>query len=253
MTATSELWHVPAGDPIPADQIPVDPAGEFLANWVTEQIFQNSITTPRSLSRTVGPSGLGTECDKELALSAHRAPRLNFGTDPWAAIVGTSVHEWMASLVRSLDSGAGRFLVEVKASYRGVSGTADLYDRRTRTVIDWKTTRKSRINTIRRTAPPPKYVTQIHTYGAGLEAVGEDPERVALVFLPVDGRLSDVHAWVAPFDRAVADAAIDRLDRARTAPVEAAAPSPSRLCEWCDYYRPRGGGEGCPGNSKGGT
>ena len=250
MTAPPELWQVPAADPIPADQVPTDPAGEFLSNWVAELIFQHSITTARSLARTVGPSGLGTACDKELSYGAHGMPRVNFGTDPWAAIVGTAVHEWMAALFRSLDGGAGRFLVEAKASYRQVSGTADLYDRRTRTVIDWKTTKAGKIRTIRKTAPPPNYVTQIHTYGAGLEAGGESPERVALVFLPVDGKLTDVHAWVAPYDRSIANQAIDRYEGLRAAPLEAAAPSPSRLCEWCDYHQPRGG-SGCPGNFKG--
>ncbi|WP_242884039.1 PD-(D/E)XK nuclease family protein [Actinomadura litoris] len=250
MTEVSELWQVPAADPVPADQVPADPAGELLANWVAELIYQSSITTARSLSRKVGPSGLGNACSKAVAYGAHGVPRLNFGTDPWAAIVGTAVHEWMAELFRTLDTGAGRYLVETKTSYRDVSGTADLYDRRTATVIDWKTTRKSKIRTIQKTAPPPNHVTQIHTYGAGLEAGGESPERVALVFLPVDGTLNDVHAWVAPYDRSIADAAIDRYEGLRAAPLEAAAPSPSRLCEWCNWYRPRGG-EGCSGNFKG--
>nr|WP_237418441.1 PD-(D/E)XK nuclease family protein [Actinomadura rayongensis] len=149
--------------------------------------------------------------------------------------------------MRAVDGGAGRFLVEHRVSYRGVSGTADLYDRRERLAVDWKTTKKAKIRALRRSgAAPRNYVTQLQTYGAGLAAAGESPERVALVWLPVDGTLSDVHAWVTPYDRAVADAAIDRLESLRGLTPAAVAASPSRLCEWCDWYQP-GGGDGCPG------
>lgn len=249
MTA-SELFQVPAGDPIPLEELPVDPAGAALARWVAELIYQRGITTARSLSRKVGPSGLGTSCDRELAYAALGMPPLNFGADPWAALVGNAIHAWLAELFRDLDGGSGRYLVEQPVTFRGISGTADLYDRRERTAIDWKTTKKNKIRTMRRNGTaPPHYVTQLQTYGAGLAASGERPERLALVWLPVDGALSDVYAWVTAPDPAVADAAVDRLESLRGLPPASVPATPSRLCEWCDWYQPSGGGEGCPGNS----
>lgn len=243
----TELFQVPAGSPVPLAEIPVEPRAAELSRWVADLIYQRSITTSRSLSRKVGPSGLGTECDRELVFAALGSPRLNFDSDPWAALVGTAIHEWMATLFRDLDGGSGRFLVEQPVTYRGVAGTADLYDRRERIGIDWKTTKKSKIRNIKRSGiAPAKHVTQIQTYGAGLAAAGERPERLALVWLPVDGALTDVHAWVTEYDPAVADAAIDRLEGLRGLPPAAVTATPSRLCDWCDWHQP-GGGAGCDG------
>ncbi|QXJ19651.1 PD-(D/E)XK nuclease family protein [Actinomadura graeca] len=228
----------------------MDPQGAALARWVAELIYQRGITASRSLAHRVGPSALGTACDRQLAYAASGTPRLNFEADPWAALVGNAIHTWQAELFRALDAGSGRFLVESTVTYRNVSGTADLYDRRERIAIDWKTTKKNKIRTIRRSGKAPQnYVTQLQTYGAGLAAGGERPERVALVWLPVDGGLGDIFAWVAPFDQAIADAAVDRLGSLRGLPPRSVAATPSRLCAWCDWYQP-GGGQGCPGNGE---
>lgn len=247
-----EVFQVPAGTPTPLDELPVEPIGAFVARWLAELIYQRGATADRSLSRKVGPSGLGTDCDRQLAYAANGMLPLNFTADPWPALVGTAVHTWLADLFRDLDGGTGRFLIESKVTYRGVSGSPDLYDRRPRTVYDWKATKVSKIHTIRRNGPPPNYVTQIQTYAAALADSGETPEHVALVFLPTDGKLTDVFAWVAPYDRSVADAAIERLEALRGLPPMQVTPTPSRLCDWCDWYQP-GGGQGCPGNFKGGT
>jgi hypothetical protein len=68
--------------------------------------------------------------------------------------------------------------------------------------------------------------------------MGERVDRVALAYVPVDSDLAGVYVWSEPFDRSIADAAIDRREAlTATAPADA-VPTPTRLCPWCAHYRP---------------
>ncbi|WP_159944063.1 MULTISPECIES: PD-(D/E)XK nuclease family protein [unclassified Nocardiopsis] len=208
-----------------------------IAEWLEELIWTRAARSPRSLQRTVGPSGLGTDCDRQLAHALAGTPPVNHTADPWAAIVGTAVHAWLAQLFTALDGGSGRYLIEHAMTYRGITGTLDLYDRRRRMLIDWKTLKLDRLKHIRQNGPPPSHVIQTQVYAAGLTEAGEDPARVAIVYLPVDGRLSDLYVWATDVVPEVAEGAVARAQAlAQVAPAEA-TPTPSRLCPWCDHYR----------------
>jgi hypothetical protein len=244
---------------VPAANAPALAEGARLAGWVTEVIWAAEQTSPRSQQREIGASELGLACSREIAFRLAGTEPVNMTIDPLAAIAGTAMHAWLAGVFRRLGP-PGRYLVEHRVSYRGTFGTLDLYDRRTRTVIDWKFPRKTKANRMRADGPPRSYVWQGQTYGAGLAAAGEQPERVAVVYVPIDGTLSDVFAFVWPIEIGVADEAADRLSTvaqqygndAEGHPGQVPA-QPSRLCPWCPWHRPKWTGDpdvACPGGDK---
>src|SRR4029079_9389864 len=142
--------------------------------------------------------------------------------------------------------------VERKLTYRGIPGTVDLFDRRTGTVVDWKTTTARKLTRIRHDGPRTEYVTQVHLYGAALETAGETVAWVALAYLPVDGALDDLWVWRTRYDRAGAVVSVARLDSLRRfAHPSTVAPSPGPLCPWCPYSRAHvpATRDTCPGGS----
>lgn len=258
MTELVAPSQVPATSAPAANAIPLA-AGAGLAARVAEVIWSADQNAPRSRQREVGPSELGIGCSRQIAYKLAGTDPVNMTIDPLAAIVGTAMHTWMATTFRSLGP-PGRYLVEHKISFRGVPGTLDLYDRRDRTVIDWKFPRRAKANRMRAGGPPRHYVWQGQTYAAGLVEQGETPERIAVVYIPVDGTLDDAFAFVWPVEPNVAAEAADRLDTVRTQwgndaeghPGQVPA-QPSRLCPWCPFHRPKWAGDldvACPGEDR---
>lgn len=234
-----------AGPPAPSPGNDLGPQAQ--ATYAT-LIQLGFATDRRNLQVAVGASGLGVGCDRRLAYAANGTRAVN-RTDPMKLIVGTSVHMWLAAKFAILDAGSGRFLIECPIEYGGVPGTCDLYDRFTRCVVDWKTTSMRRLADIKRNGISRTYLWQIQVYAAGLAQLGEEPARVALVFIPTDGTLDDIWAWVARVDPDVAERAVRRLrDLEHRDPATVPA-SPDRLCPWCDYYNPASTdlASGCPG------
>lgn len=196
------------------------------------------MTEPRSLQTAIGPSEVGVECDRRLAYKAAGTANVNF-PDPLRAMSGSGMHEVLAGYFRRLDGGSGRYLVEQKVTYRGLSGSVDLYDRRRKVLVDWKSPLKAKVRKVPTDGPSHNYVTQVHIYGAGLLAAGEEVEHVALAYVPPDGTLNDMRLWSQRLNIALADKAIDRWESIRDNPDPASTTAtPSRLCGWCPFYRP---------------
>ena len=128
---------------LPADPGPEKRELQPIVATYASMIELGVITTSRSLSMHVGPSQLGWVCDRRLAYALHGTPAVNIG-DPMKLLAGTGVHLFLADIFAALDRKSGRFLVEVPVEYRGCRGTADFYDVWAHTLIDWKTTSKSR-------------------------------------------------------------------------------------------------------------
>jgi hypothetical protein len=216
----------------------VDAHALVLAEALRDRIITFAATEPRSLQAAVGFSELGQACDRRLAYRARRTPAVHH-PDPLAALTGTGLHHVLAEGFARLDEHVGRYLIEQRCSYRGVPGTVDLYDRRLRTVIDWKTSTVRNIGRIRREGPGTAQRIQIHGYAAALSEAGHDVAHVALVWLPRDGGLEDMHVHREAFDRSVIDAAIDRFHLIAGEPHPSmVATSPSPLCKWCPFYDP---------------
>jgi hypothetical protein len=202
-------------------------------------------TAPRSLQTAIGASEVGDACQRKLAYRAAGVTPSNL-PDPLRALVGTGVHAVMADLFRALDKGSGRYLVERHVSYQGTPGTVDLYDRLTRTVVDWKTSTKAKVINVRRNGPSAGHLTQIQVYGAGLAAIGEDVAAVALAYVPVDGTLDDIYVHRVLYDGAIANAATvralkvggEQLMARTTLDPALVKPTPTKLCPWCPYHQP---------------
>ncbi|MGQ0774585.1 MAG: PD-(D/E)XK nuclease family protein [Pseudonocardiales bacterium] len=231
----------------------MNPVSAGLAEHLREVLWTAWATWPRSVQPELGMSEVGTACERQIGYKTTATPRCNVDSDPLPSIVGIGMHLWLAELFRRADGGSGRYLLEQPVIWRGLTGTADCLDRRRRTLLDWKTTAKRKLSGVRKDGPMVRYIVQVQCYAAGLQALGELVERVALIFIPRDGELADLHVWSAPVDHTVADEWADRYERiaacARADGPGALAATPTRLCGWCAHHRP-GSTDlslGCPG------
>lgn len=232
----------------PVLSIPSLLAGE----WARETLLSVATGQPRSLQAELGPSEIGQVCERRLAYRILGTPYVNH-PDPTKALVGTGFHVAAADGLRRLDGGRWRYLVEVPVSYRGVSGSVDFFDRVKHRVGDWKTTSTSRIARYRRDGISTNYHVQIAIYAEALRAQGEQVDQMALIFVPRDGELSDIYAWVGEPDKALADRYVDRYhaiaEKARIGGAAALPVTPGPLCSYCPNHMTRAAdlAVSCPG------
>lgn len=260
----------------PAAAFTQPPTG-VLAASVMHTVKQAAARAPRSLQAAVGPSQLGVPCTRRLAYSVLDWPaKPNSDTDPWASVIGTATHAWMASTYeaenRRLFSEAGdqvwlngvrqdRYLIEHRVKLPGgIYGSCDLFDRDTGTVIDWKIVGPPRLKEYRRSGPGQQYRTQAHLYGLGMQLQGEIVNDVAIVFLPRGGRISDLHVWSEPYDPQIAADALGRhqatkdalavLDPEANPERWALLPTADAHCNYCPFHLPGSAdlSQGCPGH-----
>lgn len=243
------------------------PAGQIAA-MATDVMTTAMRLHPRSQQTAPGPSELGTPCGRRLAYKILDWPRPNDGQDQWLSTIGTAVHAWLAQTFEAANQQlAGtpahdRYLIEQRVHLpEGISGSCDLYDRDTCTVIDWKVTSPDKIKRYARSGPGQQYRTQAHLYALGWLLAGEQPEHVAIVFLPRGGLLSGLHVWTEPFTPQVAVDAISRyratvlalahLDPEANPARWAMFPTADAYCTWCPYFLPGSTdlSAGCPGHN----
>lgn len=170
----------------------------------------------RSAQTTLGPSEIGTPCDRRLAMALMGIPPVNPGGDGWAAFVGTCGHVGMAEMLTFADAGTGRYAVELPLTFQSVwvpRGTTDALDRRDATLIDWKFMGAYSLKKFKLEGPSTTYRVQAHTYGLGATEAGEKVRNVAIVGLPrAGGSLDDMHVWTEKFDPKVGRAALARVE-----------------------------------------
>ena len=245
-----------------------DPALDGLAGQIATEVIgtvkQAAATAPRSLQAAIGPSEVGIPCARRLAYRLLDWPEVNADTDPWASIIGTAVHAWMAETYEAENRRLGRerYLIERTLQITpSLVGHSDLFDRDLGCVMDWKVVGLDRLKEYRRKGPGEQYRTQAHIYGLGQQLAGERVEHVAVVFLPRGGRIDGLHVWTEPYDSAVAVEAIRRLatirDLVHTIDPEAnpntwaLLPTADAYCAFCPYYLPgcTDLSAGCPGHT----
>lgn len=208
--------------PAPYEKVRAEPMGDLakeLATKIQETFYAYSnrkTSDNRSAQTTLGPSEIGTPCDRRLAMALLGVPPVNPGGDGWAAFVGTCTHVGMAEIYTFADAGTGRYAVELPV-FLGTPtvprGTTDLLDRRDGTVVDWKIMGKYSLDKFKKEGPSPTYRTQAHVYGLGAEKGGEKVRNVAVVGLPRAGRsLDEMHVWTEKYDRKFAEAALARVE-----------------------------------------
>lgn len=258
--------------PTPYERVQAQPMGELakeLATKIQETFYAYSnrkTSDNRSAQTTLGPSEIGTPCDRRLAMALMGVSPVNPGGDGWAAFVGSCTHVGMAEIYSFADAGTGRYAVELPV-FLGVPtvprGTTDLLDRRDGTVVDWKVMGKYSLDKFKKEGPSETYRTQAHVYGLGAERGGEKVRNVAVVGLPRAGSsLDEMHVWTEKYDRKFAQDALKRVEviandvrhlRGLPSPnpdmVIAAAFPTGDDCQYCPFHlkNDKEMRRGCPG------
>lgn len=224
-----------------------------LLDDLTSLIRYAAANAPRSQQRSLGPSEVGHPCARKLALGLMDEPRCNPDGDPLPSIVGTAVHAWLEAAASTDNERLGRerWITERRVTVReGLSGTCDLYDQDTATCIDWKCPGTSRMKHYVRHGPSQVYRVQAHLYGRGYRNAGLPVERVAVAFLPRGGQLRDAHLWTEPYDDALVDQILERIDLVQVAIADLDVEhdveryllipkTPDGDCIFCPFFSPK--------------
>lgn len=255
---------VPAGEPespfVPAGEvprfidsvIPMDLMAEQLTARLREMFYAYSNRMDRTVQETLGPSEIGTPCDRRLAMSLLRIPPVNPGGDNWASFVGTCVHVGLAEMFMWADANQGRFAVEVPLEYPSQlvpHGTSDVLDRVLCMVDDHKLMGRWSLDKLRLEGIKPLYKVQLHVYGYGQKLKGEKITHVALIGWPREqATLADLYVVVEPYDESIALDAFKRVEEInRQVSVARAATTEGDLwvarqfdiqddCRFCPFY-----------------
>jgi len=205
-------------DPIPQalDVRPMTGLAAQIAAQMKEIFHAYSNRMERTLQTTLGPSEIGSPCDRRLAMSLMHIPPVNPGMDGWAAFVGTCIHTGLAEMFTWADANTGRFAIEVPLTFPSVHvprGTSDLLDRVLMVVDDHKGMGRFSLDKLRTKGPSELYRVQLHTYAYGQVASGEKVKYVAIVAWPREqNSLKDLYVWVEPYQPEIAQKAIARVD-----------------------------------------
>jgi hypothetical protein len=230
---------------------------------------------PRSLQKRIGPSELGHPCPRRIGYKLAGADEINVIPDdaPWLPTVGTAVHAWLEDVFTDANAsepvrsaGHSRWLVEQRVSVGevggvDVTGSADLYDRVTAAVVDWKIVGPTTLKKYKASGPGHQYRSQAHLYGRGFTRRGLPVDTVMIAFLPRNGELRDAHLWHEAYDEQVA---LDALQRANGIALALDALGPAAVaqldtadayCRRCPFYRANSTDltAGCPGDKNAGA
>jgi hypothetical protein len=207
----------PAGEvPKALEPAPMSALAEQLAGRFREMFYAYSNRMERSVQETLGPSEIGTPCDRRLAMSLLHIPPVNPGMDGWASFVGTCIHSGLADMFQWADANQGRFVVEVPLEFPSKlvpKGTSDLLDRVLCMVDDHKAMGRFSLDKLRTEGIKPLYRTQLHVYAYGQKLKGERITHVACIGWPREqATLKDLYAVVEPYDESIALDAFARIE-----------------------------------------
>lgn len=219
-----------------------------LAQELSKIITDAGIYAPRSQQVYLGPSEVGEKCTRKLAYKLLSWDKVNEGSNGnWASQVGTAIHSHLEKIFSKMPE---RYEVEVKVKIRAnLSGTIDLYDKQEGMVLDWKTTSPANLQTRRREGATEQNIIQTMLYAYGKKQTGADVKKVGLIYIPTGGSISDMYISLHDYDEQIALDALARLDNiytllstvdveANPAMWEMIPKVPSRLCNWCPYFKP---------------
>ena len=230
-------------------------------------VHEHAANSARNLQVHLGPSELGSPCDRQVAGKLAGLPPTNHVVDPWPSVVGTAVHAWLADAFAADNRRHGLRWVPEQRVYPHPDhpGTADLYDGVEQAVVDHKCLGESQMAKVRSKAGPPiRYQIQLLLYGKGYRNLGLPVRRIAIAAYPrTAASLNGLYVWereAQPNDDALLDhvfqlTAIRRVwaeeIRAGKSTLDDVPAKPdSDECYFCPFYRPQAahdGGPGCPG------
>ncbi len=280
--AVSELFQQPLSPFFQPGPIPVslktveamNDRGREIATRLREIFYSyvnRNARDNRSAQTTLGPSEIGSPCDRQLAMKLMGVPAVN-PQESWAPFVGTAVHVSLAEMFEWANgANSGRFAVEMPLTF-GSSivprGTGDLLDRVLFMFLDHKLMGKYSLKKLIEQGPSDEYRVQLHTYAYGAEKAGERVKEIALVGWPrEESSLQNLYVHVEPYDRQIALDAIARVERLHREvqgrlgtvptnvfvsenPLEVAKTfGTADACRWCPFHNKadKRMERGCPG------
>lgn len=258
--------------PAPAPASPAQPeaqAGEqdtppSTVAELRDLLVNHEANSPRSVQKIIGPSEIGVACQRRLGYRILNFPQRRDTRVPWAPILGTALHAYIADMLTAHNEQLGRqrWIVEERVWPDDViSGSGDAFDTDTGTVIDWKLVGDNSLAKYRKQMRP-EYRIQAHLYGLGHQRAGRDVRHVRIVCLHRSHDYDKSWEWTEPYNPQVAAAALERvyatmqllsdLGVDNTPALWAVVPAtPTPDCRYCPYWRPGkpADGTGCPGDT----
>jgi hypothetical protein len=225
---------------------------------------------PRNLQKHLGPSELGSPCDRQVAGKMAGLPATNHVVDPWPSFVGTALHAEEAKAFEwdNTQTGLLRWVAEQRVTpHPDHPGTGDLYDGLEEAVVDHKNLGLTSMAKVRSSdGPPLRYQIQLLLYGKGFRLMGLPVKRVVLAAYPrAAATLDGMFVWerlARPDDDLLLEE-VFKLTAARQVMANQILSGqltlndiPKRAdddeCYFCPFYRPqsaRDNGPGCPGTT----
>lgn len=209
---------------------------------IIDTIIDSEKNRPRALQTETGCSSLGVTCQRQLAYRVIGAPSRRPKGGSWLATIGTSVHAYLETIFANNDRYLTETTITVEHDNVRIPGTIDLFDKTTRTVVDFKVVGETTLAKAKRGQVSDQYLTQVNLYGLGLVQAGEPVKKVAIMFLPKNKELSDAVFVERDFNPTLARAALSRYATIKLAINNGATPkdfTPTDApCMWCDWFDP---------------
>ncbi len=237
------------------------------ASELRRVVVEQANGSARTLQRHLGPSELGVPCDRQVVGKLAGHPVTNHVVDPWASVIGTAVHAWLADAFTADNKRHGqRWLAEKRVTpHPDHPGTGDLYDGLEFAVVDHKVLGESSLAKVRSPqGPPVKYKFQLKLYGKGFRLLGLPVKRIVLAAYPrTSHTLDGLYVWEeasGPQDDVLLDALFaltewrkqqaEQITSGRLNLADIPTSPDDDECFFCPFYRPQSakdGGPGCPG------
>lgn len=194
------------------------------ANLAVEEVIVNAIVNqPRSQQTLIGPSEIGTDCLRCLARKLSGIERYKASTVdevPWLPFLGTAMHAMLEDFFHASNGNESspRWLIEQRVNIgkigdKEITGSCDLFDTVTGTVIDHKLVGATKLAKVAKKGPGTMYRVQAHLYGYGYTRAGYEVTDVAVKFYPRNNiSLSAGAFWHEPYNEAIAVAAMARAN-----------------------------------------
>ena len=198
----------------------------------------------RSVQVELGASSVGG-CRAQAWHILNQTPKTNHNTEKLSAIMGTAMHTAIYEALKAHDVFGDDYILEEGFSDEHFKGHCDFYSRKAETVYDWKTVTLEKL--AKGGLPTPQQKMQVNIY-ASLIAKQYPVKRVGLVFIPRDGKMSDIVAWEDDYNPALVETARNWVSEVK---AMQSPPAPERsarfwCANYCNYYD-KTGEIGCKG------
>lgn len=231
-----------------------------------QMVKNHSNAHPRHAQVALGPSQVGHPCARNViqGMLAGNEEQINPQFDCLPSYVGVAGHRHLEDAVAldnqriadglsfEMQGQQPRWLSERKVHVQeGLSGTCDLYDTQTDTVIDFKFPGTSKMGEYRPKvaagqAPSVLYQVQAHLYGKGYRNEGYDVKRVGIWMLPRAGLLSTSLLWLEDYSEDLVQEQLSRLNSMMVLMYDmkleeypellALLPTTPYECGWCPFF-----------------